>query len=407
MHLFVFFIFYSFKISKKLFDYTDFYCHDCSIKSKSKEPQNVEKKKETKENALNGNKDIVRKENDTPQELKTQQSAISDVQSTPIDSVVTQSTHVDSVLTQSTPVDSVISQSTPVDSVIKDNEQCIANTEDSKANASVSTTEKADTVDTCKTDHGHAKDTNDIAAAVQAPDESDKSTRFLPSKLETIPFLDEAPSAPPPVSGDREHPNVPASSQLGLLGPAPDQTGLLPTPTFHGRPWAGLRNETSVIAPRGSQGLLPTPRTLQKLYSGEKDIDKMKRGKYEPLVTRKDEGRNYFNSSPVDMELSSPEGDIIDRLNEEFWKQQQQYQSSVKKIKQDEPKQVFVESMITEQSSFEEPYEPESGLIINDEFEEDLNSITDPKERRRREKEQQKEKTKVQVKKIMLPLING
>ena len=49
-----------------------------------------------------------------------------------------------------------------------------------------------------------------------------------------------------------------------------------------------------------------------------------------------------------------------------------------------------------EQCSFEEPYEPESGLIIGEEYE-DLNNIADPKERRKKEKQQQKEKTKVQV----------
>lgn len=317
---------------------------------------------------MNGNKDIVFKENDTPQEKKTQQSGISDM------------------------------QSTPVDSVVKDKES-ISNTEDSKANISVSTAEKTDTVDTCKTDHDHVKKTTDNAASSQELEESDKST-FLSSKLETIPFLDEAPPAPPPVSGDREHHNGPASSQLGLLGPPPAHLGLLPTPTFHGQPWAGLRNVTGVMGlnlPKGSQGLLPTPGTLQKLYSNEKDFDKAKKGKVEPGITRNEEGRNNFNSSPMDMEMSSPEGDIIDRMNEEFWKQQQ---SSVKKTKQEEPRQVFLESVITEQSSFEEPYEPESGLIINDELEEDWNSITDPKERRKRQKEKQKEKTKVQVCKI-------
>lgn len=308
---------------------------------------------------MNGNKEKVCKENDTPQEMKPQHSGISDT------------------------------QSTPVDSAVKD-EQSISNTEDSKANISVSTSEKTDTVDACKTDHDHVKKTNDDTVSSQELKESDKSA-FLSSKLETIPFLDEVPPAPPPVSENREHHNAPASSQLGLLGPPPGRMGLLPTPTFHSQPWASLGVLALNLA-KGSQGLLPTPGT-QKLYSNEKDFDKAKKGKIEPGITRNEEARNNFNSSPMDMEMSSPEGDIIDRMNEEFWKQQQ---SSVKKTKKEEPRQVFVDSVITEQSSFEEPYEPESGVIINDEFQ-DWNSITDPKERRKRQKEQQKEKTKVQV----------
>lgn len=106
------------------------------------------------------------------------------------------------------------------------------------------------------------------------------------------------------------------------------------------------------------------------------------------------------------MEMSSPEGDIIDRLNEEFWKQQQQNQSSVKKTKQEKPKEMFVEPVINKQSLFEEPYEPESGLIITEDYDEDLTNITDPKERRRRQKEQQKEKTKVQVRLIKQLILN-
>ena len=347
-----------------------YYC--CSIKSKKKEPLKVEEKKETEENNLNGNKqDKVCKENDEPQEMKIQQSGFSDV------------------------------QSKPVDSDVKD-EQNISKPEDSEDNVSTFLLEKTTTVtvDTDKTDH--VKKTSDSAASAQMLEESDKST-FLSSKHETIPFLDEAPPAPPLISGDHELPNTTATSQLGLLGSPPTQMGLLPTPTFDGQPWTGLRNLAGVVSgniPKSSQGLLPTPGTLQKLYSGEKNIDKVKKGKFEPFVTRKEEGRNNFNLvvSPIDMEMSSPEGDIIDRLNEEFWKQQQQQnQSSVKKTKQEKPKEKVVEPVINKQSLFEEPYEPESGLIITEEYDEDLNSITDPKERRRRQKEQQKEKTKVQV----------
>ena len=331
-----------------------FYYYCCSIKSKRNEPLKGEEKKEIKEKNLNGSKqDKVCKEGDVPQELEIQQSDFSDMQSKPMD----------------------------------------------KDNISTFLLEKTTTVtvDTNKTDH--VKKINDSSASAQMLEESDKST-FLPSKLETIPFLDEVPPAPPPISGDPELPNTTAASQLGLLGFPPTQMGLLPTPTFNGQPWTGLRNLTSVISgniPKSSQGLLPTPGTLQKLYSGEKD--QVKTSKFEPFVTRKEEGRNNFKLvvSPIDMEMSSPEGDIIDRLNEEFWKQQQQNQSTVKKTKQEKPKEKFVEPAINKQSLFEEPYEPESGLIITEEYDEDLNSITDPKERRRRQKEQQKEKTKVQV----------
>lgn len=48
----------------------------------------------------------------------------------------------------------------------------------------------------------------------------------------------------------------------------------------------------------------------------------MKKGKFELFVIRKEEGKNNFNLvlSFMDMEMSLLEGDIIDRLNEEFWK---------------------------------------------------------------------------------------
>ena len=349
-----------------------FHYYHYSIKSKTKEPIKGEEKKETKEKPLNGDKqDKVCKENDMPQEIKIQQSGLSDV------------------------------PSKPVDSVVKD-KQNISKPEDSKDSISTFLLEKTTTVkvDADKTDH--IKKTNDSAASAKTSEESDKSM-FLSSKLETIPFLDEAPPAPPPVSGDLELPNTPAASQLGLLGSPLTQIGLLPIPTFNGQPWTGLRNLAGVTSgniSKSSQGLLPRPGTLQKLYSGEKDIDKLKKGKFEPFVTRKEEGRNNFSLvlSPMDMEMSSPEGDIIDKLNEEFWKQQHENQSSVKKTKQEEPKEKFVEPEINiKQSLLEEPYEPESGLIFAEEYDEDLNSITDPKERRRRQKEQQREKTKVQV----------
>lgn len=349
-----------------------FHYYHYSIKSKTKEPIKGEEKKKTKEKPVNGDKqDKVCKKNDMPQEIKIQQSGLSDV------------------------------QSKPVDSVVKD-KQNISKPEDSKDSISTFLLEKTTTVTANADKTDHIKKTSDSAASAQTLEESDKSM-FLSSKLETIPFLDEVPPAPPPVSGDLKLPNTPAASQLGLLGSPPTQIGLLPTPTFNGQPWTSLRNLPGVTSgniSKSSQGLLPTPGTLKKLYSGEKDIDKVKKGKFEPIVTTTEEGRNNFSLvvSPMDMEMSSPEGDIIDKLNEEFWKQQQQNQSSVKKMKQEEPKEKFVEPVINiKQSSFEEPYEPESGLIITEEYDEDLNNITDPKERRRRQKEQQREKTKVQV----------
>lgn len=48
----------------------------------------------------------------------------------------------------------------------------------------------------------------------------------------------------------------------------------------------------------------------------------MKKGKFELFGIRKEEGKNNFNLvlSFMDMEMLLLEGDIIDRLNEEFWK---------------------------------------------------------------------------------------
>ena len=100
----------------------------------------------------------------------------------------------------------------------------------------------------------------------------------------------------------------------------------------------------------------------------------------------------------MDMEMSSPEGDIIDKLNEEFWRQQeQQNQDNAKNMDHEGIELVSVDSIKNDQYSVDEPYEPETGVLISDEFQEDLDSITDPNERKKLEKKQQKEKTKVQV----------
>ena len=220
---------------------------------------------------------------------------------------------------------------------------------------------------------------NNYSESVQTSNSADKSA-FVQSKVETIPFLDEASSAPLTISDVGLH-KAPPTSQVGILGTPP--TGLLPTLSLPGRTWMGL----------GEVGLLPTPGSLQNINFNKNEIDKAKTN----TVTRKDEGRNNFDTSPIDMEMSSPEGDIIDQMNEEFWKQQQQ--NRVRKTENEEGKSrdVLAEFMGNEQSLVEEPYEPGSGPVIGEESDEDLNSITDPKERRKREKQQEKEKTKVQV----------
>lgn len=257
----------------------------------------------------------------------------------------------------------------------KGDEKSISSSEDSKSNILASKT--------AKTDIGDKTDSN--ADLAQTSLESNRSA-FAQSKAETIPFLDEAHPVPPLVSDAGLH-NAPPTTQLGILGPPTTGTGLR-TPPLHGRTWMGL----------GEVDPLSAQSSLQNLNSSKKEIAKAKKENLEQFVNRQDEGRNNLNASPMDMEMSSPEGDIIDQMNEEFWKQQQN-QSGVNKTETEEgkSKEFFVESVPNEQSPGEEPYEPESGLIIGEEFEEDLTSITDPKERRKREKQQQKEKTKVQV----------
>ena len=299
------------------------YCINFSKKSKTKESQHAAKKEETKTEKATETPGIVVTENITnivPQKMENQ-----DVSS------------------------SLQPGSATSKSAIKVDEQSISDSKDPKLDLSA----KMDIKD--KTDHVEKihSDTN----SEQCSKNSDKSA-FMQSKLETIPFLDEAPT-----------------SQLGHLSSPPASTGLRPMPTLQGQTW---RNLSEV-------GLLPG--AVQKLNSNKNELEREKKDNTESFLARNNGGRNNFNASPLDMEMSSPEGDIIDRMNEEFWKQQQQHQSDVNKT----------ESVTNEQTSFEEPYEPESGLIIGEEYEEDLNNITDPKERRRREKQQQKEKTKVQV----------
>ena len=268
--------------------------------------------------------------------------------------------------------------------MIKADERNISNAKDLKSDTSASKPSKTDVGDKTELVKSTA-DNNDVT---QMTVKSDKSA-FVQSKLETIPFLGETPSVPAPAGGGGLHSDPPAS-QLGISGPPLTGTGLLTTSSLHGKTWRDL----------SEVGLLPTPGSLQKLNSSKRASDKGIKDDLEQYVLRNEEGRKNFNASPMDMEMSSPEGDIIDRMNEEFWKQQQQqHQGVVNKAetKEGNSREAFVESMANEQYSLEEPYEPESDLIIGEEFEEDLNSITDPKERRRREKQQLKEKTKVQV----------
>ena len=127
-----------------------FHYYHSSIKSTKTETLKGEEKKETEEKTLNGNEEDIKvcKESNVPQEMKAQQSGLSDM------------------------------QSKPMDSVVKDKED-ISKPEDSKDNNSVHVLEKSTSVDTNKTDHG--KMTNDSAASVQMLEESDKST-FLSSK---------------------------------------------------------------------------------------------------------------------------------------------------------------------------------------------------------------------------------
>lgn len=190
--------------------------------------------------------------------------------------------------------------------------------------------------------------------SLQASTNTNKSA-FMQSKLEVIPFLDEAPSTQPPVGSSTVHP---AKSQVDIKGSSP---------------------------------LAGTGKKQNELQTA-KDI-------IQSSITRINKAPNNVNVSPMDMEMSSPEGDIIDRMNEEFWRQQQKQPVGMNQAEVEgrQSREGFtVESEGNEQCSFEEPYEPESGLIIGEEYE-DLNNIADPKERRKKEKQQEKEKTKVQV----------
>lgn len=258
---------------------------------------------------------------------------------------------------------------------IKADKNSMATSKNLKPDVSTSKTTKPDVE--IKTEDAK-KTGNNYSESVQTSNSADESA-FVQSRVETIPFLDEASSAPPTISDIGLH-KAPPTLQVGILGTPPTR---LPTLSLPGRTWMGL----------GEVGLLPTPGSLQNINFNKNEIDKAETN----TVTRKDEGRNNFDASPIDMEMSSPEGDIIDQMNEEFWKQQQQ--NRVRKTENEESKSrdVLAEFMGNEQSLVEEPYEPGSGPVIGEESEEDLNSITDPKERRKREKQQQKEKTKVQV----------
>ena len=232
---------------------------------------------------------------------------------------------------------------------------------------------KSNCVKTCNTD-GVQKTTDD-STVHQSAEESGKSA-FMPSKFESIPFLGDTP--PGAISENRE-------LQLPII-PAPGGRGLLPIPSFPAHPWMQLNSIVHGVGlnkPKGSQSLLLKPGTLPNIPAKDGNIDKI---------------RKNLSSSPMDMEMSSPEGDIIDKLNEEFWRQQeQQNQDNAKNMDHEGIELVSVDSIKNDQYSVDEPYEPETGVLISDEFQEDLDSITDPNERKKLEKKQQKEKTKVQV----------
>lgn len=306
-----------------------------SKKSKQKESKHTEKKEETKTDKLKGVTALADKENKLLQTLQDQNGS-SNLQSK---------------------------------STINSDEQSLSTLSDSKSGSKAS---KSD----IKDDDDHIKKTGNNVNSSPITNTHDKST-FVQSKPETIPFLDENPYVPPPVDGVGTQNSDPVS-QLGTLGPPP---------ALHDRMWLGL----------GQVGLLPAPGSQQNVNSGKNDIKKSKLDSRDQSVTRKDDGRNVFDGSPVDMEMSSPEGDIIDQMNEEFWKQQQKSSLSATESEDSKSREEAANPVVHGQSSVEEPYEPESGLLIGEESEEDLTKITDPKERRKREKQQEKEKTKVQV----------
>lgn len=218
---------------------------------------------------------------------------------------------------------------------------------------------------------GYAKRSENDAKPSQASDSGDKLT-----KAESIPFLDEASFIPPPV---QEVENTSTKSHLSILDP----------------PFTG-KGQGTPVAHNSSKTSTGGNDSLSIVSVNKSEFDKGQTGISNQSVETKDKGEdsNYFTLSPLDMEMSSPEGDIIDQMNEEFWKEQQLNTNKTG----GQSKQVTADAIIQEQeqSFSDDPYEPESSLLVEEEPE-DLKNITDPKERKKRLKQKEKERTKVQV----------
>lgn len=222
---------------------------------------------------------------------------------------------------------------------------------------------------------GYTKKSEKDAKLSQASGSGDKLA-FMQTKAESIPFLDEASFIPPPV---KEVENTSTKSPLSILDPPLKGKGQAP-PMVH---------DSSKTSFRGND-------PLPIVSVNKSEFDKGQAGVSNQSVEMKGKGEesNYFTMSLSDMEMSSPEGDIIDQMNEEFWKQQQLNTNKTGgQSKQDEADAIIQEQ---EQSFSDDPYEPESRLLVEEETE-DLENITDPKERKKRLKQKEKERTKVQV----------
>ena len=220
------------------------------------------------------------------------------------------------------------------------------------------------------------KSENDVKLS-EASGSGDKLA-FTQTKAESIPFLDEASFIPPPV---KEVESTSTKSPLSILDPP--LTGKSQAPP--------MVHDSSKMRSRAND-------SLPIVSVNKSEFDKGQAGVSNQSVEMKDKGEesNYFTMSPLDMEMSSPEGDIIDQMNEEFWKQQQLNTNKTGgQSKQDEA-DVIIQEQEQEQSFSDDPYEPETRLLVEEETE-DLENITDPKERKKRLKQKEKERTKVQV----------
>lgn len=316
-----------------------------SEKNKPKESEDTEKKQKTQPAKMAGIVSLADKETNVPQKLDNENGSSN-------------------------------SKSEPV--LIPD-EQCMSMSKDVKADVSTSKDAKYGDEDFTK----HTKKAENKAEPVQTSNPDDKSA-FVQTKPESIPFLDETPYIPPTLQGGGVE-NTSTKSLLGISGSPSVGKGLVLTSAIHNNPNMGS----------GGDDHLPYPGSCHVINVDKTEMHKTRNDGFGQPVPKKDNGRNSFSASPLDMEMSSPGGDVIDQMNEEFWKQQQ-HSASETEFAEIQSRQAVVDSVVHEQSSIDEPYEPESGLLVEDEFEEDLKFITDPKERKKRQKQQEKDKTKVQ-----------